>query len=138
MAPLRAQTSSDSTAGGSFSPTVAKALLNQACDLFLPGQLDFRVFLGHPDCAVARDLRLFDARPTHLLPSCDVGASEGVRAEAAEIAALHGRRPRLPFKRPRLGACQSDCPYSAVNQLPCDSRQFLAGSSDYPCSRVHT
>jgi hypothetical protein len=41
--------------------------------------LDLRVFLGHPDRAVAGDLRRLNARPTYLLSPRDVGASEGVR-----------------------------------------------------------
>jgi hypothetical protein len=70
-----------------------EALLDQPREFFLAGELDLRVLLGHPDRAVAGDLRRLNARPTHLLPPCDVGASEGVRTETWEIAALGDRRP---------------------------------------------
>jgi hypothetical protein len=64
-----------------------EALLDQPREFFLPVELGLRVFLGHPDSAVASDFRGFDARPTHLLPPGNVGAPEGMGAETGEIAA---------------------------------------------------
>lgn len=70
-----------------------EAFLNQAREFFLAGELDLRVFLGHPDRAVAGDLRCLNARPTNLLPPCNIRPPERVRSESGEVAALCGRRP---------------------------------------------
>ena len=70
-----------------------QSLLDEPCEFFLAGELDLRVFLSHPDRAVAGDFRALNARPTHLLPPRDVRASEGVRTQTWEIAALGDRRP---------------------------------------------
>src|SRR5215469_7930216 len=70
-----------------------QTFLNPAREFVLTSELDLRVFFGHPKGAVAGDLRCFDARPTHRLPPRNVGASEGVRPKAREIAALRLSRP---------------------------------------------
>ena len=65
-----------------------QSFLDQPREFFLTGELDLRVFLGHPDRAVAGDLGRLNARPAYLLAPRDVGASKGVRTEAGEIASF--------------------------------------------------
>ena len=58
-------------------------------------ELDLRVFLAHPNRAVAGDLRNLDARPAHFLPPTDVGTAETLRSKTGEIAALGTGGPFL-------------------------------------------
>jgi hypothetical protein len=66
----------------------SKSLLNPASEFVLSGELDLRIFFGHPQRAVAGDVRRLDARSADLLPPRDIGAPEGVRADSKEITAL--------------------------------------------------
>ena len=70
-----------------------QSLLDQPREFFLASELDLGVFLGHPDGTVAGDFRSLNARSTYLLQPSDVGASQGVRTQTREIAALGRRGP---------------------------------------------
>jgi hypothetical protein len=72
---------------------LVKALLDGARQLVLPLQLDDRVLLRDLRVGVAGNLAGFDAAAADFLPSRDIGAAQGVRPKAGEVAAFGGRRP---------------------------------------------
>jgi hypothetical protein len=66
--------------------------------LYPPGQFVLplrrheRVLAGHLQVGVASDLRCLDRAAADFLPPGDVGAAEGVRAQARKVATFGGRR----------------------------------------------